>query len=87
MRCLPGASGCLLPVALSAKAPLFCYIDASSPVLVSFPLQPRPVEGIVVDSVGKVTASSGLVEAGEHPPKKKPEAFDPHQNHNEPIKE
>jgi len=41
------------------------------------------VEGIVVDSDGKIFASSGLVGAGERPPDEKPNRLDPHQKHND----
>ncbi len=41
------------------------------------------VEGIIVDSDGKITASSGLAGAGDGLPDEKPNPFDSHQKHNE----
>jgi len=41
------------------------------------------VEGIVVDSDGKITASTGLAGEGGRPVDEKPERLDSHQKHNE----
>lgn len=41
------------------------------------------VEGIVVDSDGKITASTGLAGAGERLPDEKPNRLRPHQKHND----
>ena len=41
------------------------------------------VEGIVVDSDGKISASKGLAGVGERSPNEKPDRLDSHQKHNE----
>jgi thiamine biosynthesis lipoprotein len=43
------------------------------------------VEGIVVDSDGKIGASKGLAGVGERSPNEKPDRVDSHQKHNESI--
>ena len=43
------------------------------------------VEGIVVDSDGKVTVSTGLAGKGGRPAGEKPNRFVPHQKHNDTI--
>jgi thiamine biosynthesis lipoprotein len=41
------------------------------------------VEGIVVDSAGKIAASTGLAGVGESLPDEKPGGVEPHQKHND----